>query len=102
MLSGRCGVGTVGVGEVLLGQHLIQRGALDHGIGTVLDQVRDQEIGDSLSNIDVVSEDGGGAGLYGGVVEVQNCDPWFMLRSGLAGCLPLHTPSGERRENKEN
>ena len=38
---GRAGAGTIGIGEVLFHEDLIQLSALDHRIGSILDQARD-------------------------------------------------------------
>ena len=73
-LGGAGGIGAIGVGEVLLGHDLVEGLALDDRVGAVLDQVGDEQVGDALADVDVGAEHGGGGGLHGGVVEVQDRD----------------------------
>src|SRR6202012_204 len=48
--SGRAaGIGAIGVGEILLGHHLVESGALDHGEVAVFHQAGDQKIGDAFA-----------------------------------------------------
>ena len=93
--SGSCGVSTVRVGEVLLGQYLIQRGALDHGVETAPDKVRDEEVGDPLSNVDIISEHGCRGGLHGGIVEVENGHA--RLAAGTALCARFDSNRGDSK-----
>src|SRR6202034_3655202 len=55
-LRGGGRIGTVAIGEILLGHDLVQRVALDYGIGAVLHQILHQQVGDALADVDVISQ----------------------------------------------
>ncbi len=56
---GGSGIGAVGVGKILLGHELIQGLALEDGVGAVFDQVGDDQVGDSFTQVDVGAKEGG-------------------------------------------
>ena len=83
--GGAGGVGAVAVGEVLLGEDLVELLALDHRIGAVVDQLVDQNVGDALADILVGAEECGDAALHGGVIEIHHGDALLLLLCRCAG-----------------
>src|SRR3981081_991355 len=65
-------VGAITVREILLRHDLVHGLALEHGGAAVLDQILDEQVGDSLADVDVLSEDGGLAALPGGVAKSED------------------------------
>ena len=96
--GGAGGVGAVGVGEILLGHDFIQSLALDDGVGAVLDQVGDQQVGDAPAHVHVVAEHGGGGTHHGGVVEVEHGDAGPVVGRSLRGGRTLYDPRNNRQE----
>src|SRR5690242_14666378 len=73
-LGGRVRIGAIAVGEVLFGEDLVHRLALDDGVRAVLHQVAHEQIGDALADIDIGAENSGAAALDGGEIEVEDGD----------------------------
>ena len=96
------GVGAIGVGEVLLGQKLIQGLALDDGVGAVLDEVGNDEVSDTFAHIDIGAEHGGGGALYRGIVEIHDGDAGFARCSGLGASGRYGQRSDEGEQNGES
>ena len=69
------------------------------GVGAVLDQVGDEQVGDALADVDVGAEDGGGVALHRGVVEVQDGDTGFARGSGLGAGRQYGQCGGEGQQN---
>ena len=84
-LGGGVRVGAVAVGEVLLGQHLVEFLALDDGVGAVVDQLVHQDVGDAFADVLVGPEERGDAALHGGVVEVHDGDALLLRLGGQGG-----------------
>src|SRR5579863_2168210 len=96
-------IGAVTVGEVLLGEELVERGAFDDGILAVFDELFDEHRGDALADVLVGAEDGGDGRLDGAVVEVHDGDAMFRGRCGgrrgslgLRGGMECERECGER------
>ena len=82
-LGGRGCVGAIAIGEILLGENLVQCFALNDGIGAVLDEIGDQQVGDPLADVHIGAEERGGGSLHGGIVEIENGHALFAsLRRG--------------------
>src|SRR5882762_7219119 len=80
-------VGAITVGEILLRQYLVHGLALEYRVAAVLDQVLDEQIRDSLADVDVLPEDRGYTAVHGGVVKVEDGDA-LLARCGCG--LPHH------------
>src|ERR1039458_4391701 len=78
-LGGRVGVGAVAVGEILLGQNLVELLAFDHGVYAIVHQLIHQDVGNALADILIGAEHRGNAALHRGVIEVHHRDALFLL-----------------------
>ncbi len=96
------GIGAIAVGEVLFRQNLVQRLALDHSVGAVLHQARNQQVGNAFADVNVLSENGGHAAVHGGIIEVQDgnelsASAW-VRRRGLRQHLAAQAQQQNRRK----
>jgi len=99
-LGCRVGVRTIAIGEILLGQNLVHGLPLDDGIGAVLHQVFDQQIGDTFADIHVLPEDRGHAAVDGRIIEVKNCHAFLARRRRCLG--HRRTDTGNNQQNGED
>ena len=81
-LGGAGGVGAIAVGEILFRQDLVELFAFDDGVGAIVDQLIDQDVGNAFADILIGPEERGHAALHGGVIEVHHRDTLFLLRRG--------------------
>src|ERR1700676_547532 len=70
--GGAGGIGAVAVVEVLFGNDLVESGALDDSILSVLNEFLNHEVGDAFADVLVGAEDGGHDRADGAVVKVHD------------------------------
>src|ERR1039457_3739840 len=78
-LGGARRVGAVAVGEILLLDDLVELFALDDGVNAVVDQFVHNEVGNTLADILIGTEERSHAGPYGAIIEVHYRDALPLL-----------------------
>ena len=77
-------IGAIAIREILLGEDFVHGFAIDDGIGSVLDQIAHQEIGDALADVHLGAKSGG---ADGGKIEIEYRDALFAaLRCRRCAC----------------